>query len=248
MYAYDILIIVNISLLHTPFYYQSTLHNKHRHTHIETEFTDVPLIRVHAPTPKPLQQQHPSEEKITSGALAQLRIIDMALRKQDRKKPFQPFALIEDDVSKYRAFPKTLSVPDDTDMLYIGISKASTIEYPPYYVFKNFGYEISTHPYMPIVRIHHMLSTHGMLFCSLRACVFHNNAILESIHQKLNYDVILARTQSAYNIYALKEPLIYQDSRVGGLEESSKITLHALYSQKLTPSVDTVTKHCSNTL
>ena len=243
------ILVVNITLTHIPFYYQTTLYNTNRHKHIEAEFSDVSLIRVHAPTPHPIQKHKKSllKEKIISGALAQLRIIDMALRDQSKDGIFKPFALIEDDVSKYRKFPKTISIPQNTDILYIGISRASTIESPPYFTFRNFGYEINTHPYFPIVRIQHMLSTHGMLFCSLRSCIFHANAILESIHHKLNYDVILARTQNTYNIYALKEPLVYQNKNIGGLETNTKITLHKILPPELIPQTETITRYCSKT-
>ena len=49
-------------------------------------------------------------------------MIDQALKDQNRNLPFQQFILLEDDVSKYRNFPDSLEIPDDSDIMYIGLS------------------------------------------------------------------------------------------------------------------------------
>lgn len=60
--------------------------------------------------------------KNKSGATGFSRILDLATYNQIRNQPFQPFVIFEDDVKKYRKFPKTIEIPDDTDILYIGLS------------------------------------------------------------------------------------------------------------------------------
>ena len=48
-------------------------------------------------------------------------MIDQGLKDQERDKLFQPFVVLEDDVSIATKLD-TLEIPDDTDLLYVGIS------------------------------------------------------------------------------------------------------------------------------
>ena len=93
--------------------------------------------------------------KNKSGATGFSKMIDLALRQQKRDLPFQPFILFEDDCSKYREFPKELIIPDNTDILYIGLSKCGTHK-DTIWALNVYMTEVNA----DIVRIHNMLSSH----------------------------------------------------------------------------------------
>ena len=72
--------------------------------------------------------------------------------------------MLEDDVNKYREFPEYLDIPDDTDLLYMGISKwgSNNIDGG---IDKVYTKSVDNYP--DIVRVYNMLSTHGMIICSI---------------------------------------------------------------------------------
>ena len=61
--------------------------------------------------------------KFRSGITGFLRIINKSIQNQKEKNIFEPFIILEDDVKKYRNFPDNLEIPDECDILYIGLSK-----------------------------------------------------------------------------------------------------------------------------
>jgi hypothetical protein len=159
--------------------------------------------------------------KYKSGATGFCRMIDLALRNQDRSIPFQPFAIYEDDTSKYREYPEFLNIPDDADILYIGISKCSMNDKQFHY---NTYYKCVD---SEVIRIYNMLSTHGIIICSASGALAIQNAVLEAYHKNIIWDIFMAYIQPYYNVYALKNPLVYQDSKYGGAESQTKFTISA---------------------
>ena len=99
-------------------YYFLTCNNPIRKEHILQEFSDYNLIEVNPIT---------GINKSQSGASGFIRILEKAVNLQDKCKPFQPFVVFEDDVKKYREFPITIDIPDDADILYIGLSRWGVI-------------------------------------------------------------------------------------------------------------------------
>ena len=168
-----------------------------------------------------LQEIHPvlGIEKAKSVATGVSRMIDQGLRDQDRTKPFQPFVIFEDDVSIYREFPTELVIPDDADILYIGISRCSMNA--TQFCYENFFEPVDAN----IVRVENMLSAHAVLLCSAAGTNAFQRAIAEAYFTVQNGDIPTAYMQSYYNVYALREPLVYQDAAYGGCEMETKFTL-----------------------
>lgn len=154
--------------------------------------------------------------KFKSGATGHLRMLDLGLRNQDRCKPFQPFILLEDDVSIYREIPNIIEIPDDTDILYVGFS--------PWGIKNNnkeptgtAGREVYyTNVDDNTVKIYNMLSSHGLMICSPLGAHAYQKALLESFYKNRHYDLNIASLQPYYNIYILKKPLVFQDPKYGG--------------------------------
>ena len=157
--------------------------------------------------------------KNKSGATGFSKMIDIGLRNQNRTLPFQPFIMYEDDCSKYREFPEYIEVPDDADLLYIGLSKCSmnnrTDHIASYYKQISPG----------IIRIYNMLAMHGIMVCSASGALAIQKAVLEGYQKNIIWDIFVACIQPYYNVYALKNPLVYQDMKYGGAELETKISI-----------------------
>lgn len=207
-----------ITLKDINHYFLTTGKNELRKNHMLNEFKDYNPIEVN-----PIL----NIGKYKSGSTGLSRIIDLALRKQDRTKPFTPFIIYEDDCSKYRDFPNTIEIPDDTDFFYIGLSKCSMNSFTHH---RNLYFQ---HYNSGIVRIYNMLSLHGMLICSALGAMAIQKAITESYHRDIPWDITIAQLQWHYNVYAFKQPLVFQDSVYGGCEEETRFSIEKTYDSPI---------------
>ena len=165
-----------------------------------------------------------------SGATGFSKMIDLALRNQDRTRPFQPFVMFEDDISKYRDFPESLDLPDDSDIVFIGLSVNGTDNNDMIWGWNNlYMYEVTS----DIVRIHNMLSTHGIVICSASGALAIQKCMMESYMSDKVCDRYTALIQPYYNVYALKKPLVYQDAHFNGAEDTTKYELSTIISYSL---------------
>lgn len=191
-------------------YYYLTYNNPTRKEHIEKEFSDYNITEVN-----PIGDIG----KNKSGTSGFCKILDLACINQDRNKPFQPFVIFEDDVKKYRPFPSTIDIPDDTDILYIGLSSWGMKD-------KNYGENHSvsfTNINKDIIRIYNMLSTHGMMICSIRGLLTMQKCMMEALTSNIIWDILTATIQPYVKVYALKNPLVYQYKKIGGMEKFTNI-------------------------
>lgn len=140
--------------------------------------------------------------------------------------------MLEDDVNKYREFPEYLDIPDDTDLLYMGISKwgSNNIDGG---IDKVYTKSVDNYP--DIVRVYNMLSTHGMIICSIMGVLALQKAMFDAYYKNCHWDLLLAQIQPYYKMYAFIVPLVYQDSKVGGEEAATKITLSLDYLNQQIP-------------
>ena len=190
-------------------YYFLTCNNLTRKTHILNEFKNYKLIEVN-----PII----GIGKNKSGATGFSKILDLACQNQPRTKPFQPFVILEDDVKKYREFPSEIEIPNDADILYIGLSTSGANE-----TEKGNWYPVINNINDNIVRIYNMFSTHGIIICSVRGLLAIQKCMLESYFKDIVWDTFTTSIQPHLNVYALKKPLVYQYSVLGGWEEATKI-------------------------
>jgi hypothetical protein len=177
--------------------------------HMIKEFNEYNLIEVNPVINIP---------KYQSGPIGFSRMIDIGLRNQDKNSPFQPFIMYEDDCSKYRNFPEYIEIPEDTDLLYIGLSKLSLgdkAHQANYYDFINDN----------VIKIYNMLATHGIMVCSASGALAIQKAVMEAYFINKIWDVPLACIQPHYNIYALTIPLVFQDSKFKGDESPTKFSI-----------------------
>tara|TARA_Y100000768_G_scaffold189704_1_gene142099 strand:- start:1528 stop:2223 length:696 start_codon:yes stop_codon:yes gene_type:complete len=149
--------------------------------------------------------------KFRSGVTGFLRIINKSIQNQKEKNIFEPFIILEDDVKTYRDFPDNLEIPDECDILYIGLSKWGITTNPNQGVEGSVKY---TNINNDIIKIYNMLSTHGMLICSIQGLFILQQCLMEDYLYDRHYDLSICQIQPYYNIYALKKPLVYQGSYI----------------------------------
>lgn len=194
--------------LQNIYYYFLTCNNKIRKDHITNEFKNFKLVEVN-----PIM----NIGKTKSGATGFSRILDQACIHQDKNKPFQPFAIFEDDVKKFDEFPLEIEIPNDTDILYIGLSICgmNKSRWCTTVCSRNINDNI--------IRVYNMLAFHGIIVCSIRGLLTLQKCMFESYFKNIIWDVYTAQIQPYLNVYALKKPLVYQYGKIGGQEEPTKI-------------------------
>ena len=157
--------------------------------------------------------------KNKSGASGFFRMIERGLRAQIPSAPFRPFLMLEDDIA-FTEGAHTVDVPDDADILYVGLSNCSMNAYQ----FHHVNYYTSVEEYPDVVRIKHMLASHGILVCSPLGAAAIQRTMLEIFLSDQPWDIPLGLIQPFYNFYALRRPWVYQDSAYGGDEACTRIT------------------------
>lgn len=168
----------------------------------------------------------PVGEKLIDGSIGYQMLIDRALK----QNPFQPFLLLEDDVSVNQdAFEEysNLIVPDDAEAVYVGTSTYAVLPGLDCAGSPVFGKVANDH----VCRVYNMLSTHGILvltarFAAALECVMLEAALLQKYApRKPVWDCLTARMQVDYQVYATNKPIVYQDSAVGGQEDATVVNV-----------------------
>ena len=209
---------MRISLAELPIYcltcedenYNGSISKKN---HVESEWTRV---GVSGDFVYPIYGGIPKNK---SGASGFFRMIERGLRAQIPSAPFRPFLMLEDDIA-FTEGAHTVDLPDDADILYVGLSNCSMNEYQ----YHHANYYTSVEGYPDVVRIKHMLASHGILVCSPLGAAAIQRTMLEIFLSDQPWDIPLAFIQPFYNVYALRRPWVYQDSAYGGDEVCTRIT------------------------
>ena len=87
-----------------------------------------------------------------------------------------------------------------------------------------------------IMKVYNMLGTHGLIICSALGATIYQRAMSDAFYKNIIWDNCFSVLQPYYNIYSLKEPLVYQDGKVGGTEETTKKSLSLQFKDKPMPS------------
>ena len=201
---------------------------------MKSEFSDYNIKEVN-----PLSIKH-GISKEQSGSTGFSRMLDIAVKEQDKDKPFQPFVLFEDDIKKYRKFPTSIKIPKDTDILYIGLSSLGMTNQKlgsnGTICLKN----VSEYP--DIMRVYNMLSTHGFIVCSMTGLLTLQKCLLEDFYKNRGYDMALAHIQPHIKAFALKKPLVYQYHAIGGQELATKFEIPPDFGKKNSDRMDKLFK------
>lgn len=195
-------------------YYFLTCNNETRRTHMFSEFKELDITEVNPIT---------GISKNMSGATGFSKIFDLACMRQDRTKPFQPFIFFEDDIKKFREFPELVEIPDNTDLMHMGLSSWGMTDAPEG-VNGSICFE-TVDGYPDIVKISNMLALHGMIVCSVRGLLALQKCMLEGYFKDIIWDIYTAQIQAHINTYAFRTPLVYQYAPIGGQEVATNIQI-----------------------
>jgi hypothetical protein len=199
-----------IYLSDTKFYFltMNTESTKSRKNHILNEFAEYSPIEVNPVL---------GLSRNKSGSTGFGRMIDAGLSDQNRNVPFQPFIILEDDSSKMRDFPEYIDIPEDTDILYIGLHGWGYSKNEPINIVYSENVDND------IIRVKNLLALHGLIVCSALGASLIQRSMIESFYLNKPWDIPITHAQPFYKVYALKVPLVYQDKRFGGKESVTKI-------------------------
>ena len=123
-----------------------------------------------------------------------------------------PFIILEDDATPFDYDP-IISIPDDTDALYLGISSWGRMNSHsgPFVQWDYYFKEVDIN----LLRVYNMLGTHAILYLNseyISVCekiAYHQHNIDEHV------DIGFTDIQKYYNVYAFNQPLFYQTSSNG---------------------------------
>jgi hypothetical protein len=217
---------MKIEVQKLKYYYLTIPSNIDRQNNIKKNFKDYDLTEIN-----PVIN---NVSKFQSGSTGFSRMIYSGLKNQKKDMPFQPFVLLEDDISKYREFPEYIEVPDDSDILYIGTSTYGTDNNSSYACNNILTSSVKEYP--GIVKIYNMLSTHGMIILSMLGALACQKAMSDAYYTNIVWDIPFAYIQPYYKVYSLIEPLVYQDETVGGCESATKQNINLDLLDKPLPS------------
>ena len=203
--------------LKTSKYYFLTCNNVKRRSHMFCEFKNYNLSEVN-----PISIEN-GISKEQSGSSGFSRMLDLAVSQQDITLPFSPFILLEDDVKKYREIPDEIEIPDNSDLLYIGLSSWGMTNGP--HGSNMVVCQSNVKGYDELVRVYNMLSAHGVIVCSIRGLITLQKCLCEDFYRNRGWDMSLAHIQPHINAYAYKIPMVYQYAPIGGQEQYTKIEI-----------------------
>lgn len=138
-----------------------------------------------------------------------------------------PFIILEDDCDiAYNI--DAIQLPESTDVLYLGVSLWI---YPHDYLTLGNGYHIRPNQSHDIVdygesvtKINGMTSGHAIMFINrefMKEFIMKMEPLLE---KNMAHDLVFATMHKNYTVLALKQPMFYQDSRLGGQEVVTRLT------------------------
>jgi len=152
----------------------------------------------------------------------QASLTELLLQHSSHPENFSPFIVVQDCVNIQKTVATQISYPSKSDCIYLGISRYSAANG---YASHKEGVEFQKiKDNFTIVKINNMLSSHAYVVLSIKWV----NVLLESMKKadslKRSLDLFIAMQMHAHDVYALWDPLFYQDSSAGGQEKPTKIT------------------------
>ena len=166
----------------------------------------------------------PDENPTNSLSLTNLVIFEK------EKDNTRPFIIIEDDIQVEDTITDDmwcLTIPEDAVAVYLGVSLWI---YPYGYHTLSCGKHIrlitpeETISYNDrLVSIKGMTSTHAILFLDRSFIHTLSLCIRSYLNVRTPHDLIMATLQQHYQVYALKQPLFYQDVQEGGQQLETRL-------------------------
>lgn len=148
----------------------------------------------------------------------------------------EPFIIIEDDCEFFYKYDK-IEMPDEFDALYLGVSQwvyphpVETIPIPVRPPIEHNSPSTIKSYNDNLTKIIGMCSTHAILYRSRNYLKTFIDIMYwgATMSNNLNHDLIFAVIQKNFEVFALKKPMFYQDTSLGGQEDATKLTYNGSY-------------------
>ena len=123
-----------------------------------------------------------------------------------------PFIILEDDATPFDYNP-IISIPDDTDALYLGISSWGRMNSHsgPFVQWDYYFKEVDIN----LLRVYNMLGTHAILYLNSEYISVCEKIAYHQLNINEHVDIGFTDVQKYYNVYAFNQPLFYQTSSNG---------------------------------
>jgi len=198
---------MELNILNTDVYYINSIKNKIRNNHIIEQLKYFKNIyRIEA-----------IPDKIKYNGVSMAHLITLLKGYHNR----QPFIVLEDDVT-ISYIPQTpIILPYKPNAIYLGNSTWGE-KISDNYKTAKYGaqYEIVDDTYYRPIS---MYGGHATLYLDMEYVKKVIRLIEEAIIENKPHDIYLPIFQQHYKLLGLRKPLFYQDSRIGGQEEETKI-------------------------
>jgi hypothetical protein len=130
-----------------------------------------------------------------------------------------PALILEDDIGVSAGYAPVIDVPDDADAVWLGASIYGALSLTDYVGFE--FTQLLEEADHGLLRAHNLLTTHAILYLTDRFRTAAIEAITESIvDRSWDPDRALARIQSDYNVYVVRELFFYQAKGLQRYEHS----------------------------
>lgn len=200
------------------------------------DLRNIDVVYLHGPH-KPERKEHMKKTISDLNAECHIGVSDqgkksgvmgmISILKKRLSQPFKPFLLLEDDCSRTKWFRYEIPVPDHVDAVYLGLSVYGIHPFIPQ-GYPNLVSWKSVPKEPELVKLENMLSNHAILFMTQRwteMCLECFEKTLAGVPEsrEYDYDILICRNLPLFNVYALREPLFYQNKSVGGCEDATYI-------------------------
>ena len=181
------------------------------------------------------------KDHVSGCAIGHFKILREMLQ---RSGDFSPFFILEDDAwideSAIESKNLQITVPSDTDGIYLGVSACANNMKVMYY-HSRAKVKVASCESNDYWRVLNMLSTHAILYLTRQYAVDHLIAITQLLAARNvsptffpgGHDCFVSQLQLKYKVYAMKKPLFYQSIEANGQQSVTKITLDETIVEKV---------------
>jgi GR25 family glycosyltransferase involved in LPS biosynthesis len=130
-----------------------------------------------------------------------------------------PFLVLEDDASMFDSFDPYVSIPSESDAIYLGLSEYAR-------TWNNTTADVVAEKINEdIYRIYNMVSAHAILYINVDYVKFLSRAIQIAMEFNGHQDIVRASTMKFFNIYAQNKPIFFQNDSEMKTDVCTKVFL-----------------------
>ncbi len=133
-----------------------------------------------------------------------------------------PFLILEDDAKISQDFVNIIEVPDDSDAIYLGLTKCGRM-------FNDTVSDIiATKINQDYHQIYNMLSAHAIMYTNIEYVKFLVKAINVALNFESHQDIVRSSTMKYFNVYAKSNPLFFQNDEEMNVNFQTNISLNTM--------------------